>query len=103
MISSSRCILSHGTSIFWRLLTGAVGKRTCSSWLEAWYPRGCPSNQVVTTVCSRGLLFWLRVSVEVCREADCGGLEGDTAMADLEKGVSTCCVTYCELYTVCKI
>ena len=30
--SLSRCILVHGTSIFWRLHTGVVGKRTCSSW-----------------------------------------------------------------------
>ena len=36
MISLSRCILVHGTSIFWRLHTGVVGKRTCSSWLATW-------------------------------------------------------------------
>ena len=46
--------------------------------------------------------FWLRLSVEVRREAEWGGPEGDTAM-DLEKGVSMWCVANCELFTVCKI
>ena len=36
MISLSRCILVHETSIFFRLHTGVVGKRTCSSWLATW-------------------------------------------------------------------
>ena len=41
--------------------------------------------------------MWL--SVEVRREAEWGGLEGDTAMVDLEKWASTWCVVNCELCT----
>ena len=79
-----------------------VSVLACSSLVAA-----CSPIQLLVSHClSAGegcLSGWLRLSVEVCREAEWESLEGDTAMADLEKGVSTWCVANCELYTVCKI